>query len=96
MKKINREQKNYAKSVKHGIDNVRKKSWIKKYNNITWTEETWNAVHGCHEVSPGCRNCYARELDQNMYRKFGQDGTPKIWCKEQESQRCAKATPMGA
>lgn len=27
---------------------------------IAWTDETWNPVRGCSEVSPGCKNCYAR------------------------------------
>lgn len=26
--------------------------------NIGWTEATWNPWHGCHKVSPGCKNCY--------------------------------------
>lgn len=26
---------------------------------IEWTDETWNPVVGCSEVSPGCDHCYA-------------------------------------
>ncbi len=26
---------------------------------IEWTEATWNPVHGCTKVSPGCKFCYA-------------------------------------
>jgi protein gp37 len=26
---------------------------------IEWTDETWNPLAGCREVSPGCANCYA-------------------------------------
>lgn len=36
---------------------------------IEWTEATWNPWHGCHKVSPGCKNCY-------MFREkkhYGQD-----------------------
>ncbi len=29
---------------------------------IEWTDESWNPVTGCTEVSAGCDNCYAREL----------------------------------
>ena len=29
-------------------------------SKIEWTEETWNPATGCKEVSPGCKNCYAR------------------------------------
>lgn len=36
---------------------------------IEWTEATWNPWHGCHKVSPGCKNCYMfREK-----RQYGQD-----------------------
>jgi protein gp37 len=31
-------------------------------SNIEWTDETWNPVTGCTEVSPGCDKCYARTL----------------------------------
>lgn len=29
-------------------------------STIEWTDETWNPVTGCREVSPGCDHCYAR------------------------------------
>lgn len=29
---------------------------------ISWTNVTWNPVHGCSKVSEGCRNCYAEAL----------------------------------
>ena len=29
-------------------------------SKIEWTEHTWNPVTGCTNVSPGCKNCYAR------------------------------------
>lgn len=29
---------------------------------IEWTDLTWNPVHGCSKVSPGCAHCYAAEL----------------------------------
>jgi len=25
---------------------------------IEWTDATWNPWHGCHKVSPGCKDCY--------------------------------------
>ena len=25
---------------------------------IQWTNATWNPWHGCHKISPGCKNCY--------------------------------------
>lgn len=30
--------------------------------SISWTQETWNPVHGCSHVSEGCRFCYAEAL----------------------------------
>lgn len=27
---------------------------------IEWCETTWNPIRGCTEVSPGCKNCYAK------------------------------------
>jgi protein gp37 len=27
---------------------------------ISWTDATWNPFQGCIEVSPGCKNCYAK------------------------------------
>lgn len=29
---------------------------------ISWTHHTFNPWHGCQEVSPGCKNCYARDF----------------------------------
>ena len=33
---------------------------------IAWTNITWNPVHGCSKVSPGCDNCYAETLSLRM------------------------------
>ena len=30
--------------------------------NISWASVTWNPVHGCSKVSPGCDRCYAETL----------------------------------
>ena len=38
-------------------------------SKIEWTDATWNPWHGCHKISPGCKNCY-------MFREkkmYGQD-----------------------
>ena len=29
---------------------------------ISWAKTTWNPVHGCSKVSPGCDRCYAENL----------------------------------
>ena len=33
---------------------------------ISWTDETWNPVHGCSRVSAGCDHCYAETLSLRM------------------------------
>ncbi|MCZ7533828.1 MAG: phage Gp37/Gp68 family protein [Acidimicrobiia bacterium] len=35
-------------------------------SSIEWTEETWNPVTGCSQVSPGCDNCYAERLAHRL------------------------------
>jgi len=40
---------------------------------IEWTDVSWNPVHGCSKVSPGCAHCYAETLS----RRYGQ--TTKPW-----------------
>jgi protein gp37 len=44
--------------------------------SIEWTDLSWNPVHGCSKVSPGCAHCYAETLS----RQRGQ--TPKPWTPE--------------
>ena len=31
-------------------------------SGIEWTQSTWNPVTGCSEISPGCKNCYAKRM----------------------------------
>jgi protein gp37 len=33
---------------------------------IAWTDSTFNAWWGCAKISPGCDNCYAKDLDERM------------------------------
>jgi protein gp37 len=35
-------------------------------SKIEWTEQTWNPVTGCTNVSPGCKNCYARTFAKRL------------------------------
>ena len=42
-------------------------------SKISWTTTTWNPVHGCSKVSPGCDRCYAETLSL----RFG--WTKKPW-----------------
>jgi protein gp37 len=33
---------------------------------IEWTDETWNPIAGCSDVSEGCRHCYARGMAKRL------------------------------
>jgi protein gp37 len=44
---------------------------------ISWTTHTFNCVHGCTEVSPGCDNCYARVLDARWGPPHWGKGVPR-------------------
>lgn len=35
-------------------------------SKIQWTGSTWNPVHGCKPVSPGCANCYAEPMTARL------------------------------
>lgn len=35
-------------------------------SKIQWTEETWNPLAGCKEISPGCTNCYAAKMAKRL------------------------------
>jgi protein gp37 len=43
--------------------------------NIAWATSTGNPWIGCTKVSPGCKNCYAAELDANRFSKTMGGGT---------------------
>lgn len=33
---------------------------------IEWTDQTWNPATGCSEISPGCKNCYAKKMSKRL------------------------------
>lgn len=43
--------------------------------SIEWTDVSWNPVHGCSKVSPGCAHCYAETLSLR-YRQTTRPWTP--------------------
>jgi protein gp37 len=54
---------------------------------IEWTDKTWNPVVGCTKVSPGCKNCYAKQLHDQRHKahlagKASPRSTParSRWC----------------
>lgn len=38
----------------------------KRTTKISWTQHSWNPIHGCSKVSEGCRNCYAERISLKM------------------------------
>ena len=38
---------------------------------IGWCDETWNAITGCHKISPACDNCYAEKMAKRLGGRFG-------------------------
>jgi protein gp37 len=38
---------------------------------IEWTEETWNPMTGCTQISPGCKRCYAKRMAQRLRGRSG-------------------------
>jgi protein gp37 len=39
-------------------------------STIGWTDATWNPVIGCTQVSPGCANCYAKQLHDKRHKAY--------------------------
>ena len=39
---------------------------MSKLSSIEWTDSTWNPVHGCSKISPGCKNCYAERFSERF------------------------------
>jgi len=34
--------------------------------SIEWTENTWNPITGCTQISAGCKNCYAKRMAKRL------------------------------
>ena len=50
-----------------------------KMSKIEWTDKTWNVITGCTQVSPACKNCYAKAMTKRLQgmAKKGAKGTEK-------------------
>ena len=40
---------------------------------IEWCDETVNPITGCTQISPGCKNCYAKKIAESFRGKPGYD-----------------------
>jgi protein gp37 len=38
--------------------------------NISWADYTWNPITGCSPCSPGCANCYAKDLHDKRHKAY--------------------------
>lgn len=54
---------------------------VMQTSNITWTDVSWNPVHGCSRVSEGCDNCYAA---YRSYERYGHTDLP--WTPENAAE----------
>jgi len=52
--------------------------------SISWCDMTWNPVHGCSKISPGCKNCYAEEISLES----GHTDNP--WTKKHEAENVSE------
>jgi len=39
---------------------------VSNRSTIEWTDATWNPVHGCTKISPGCKHCYAETFSERF------------------------------
>lgn len=67
---------------------------------IAWCDHTINFWWGCHEVSPACANCYAREMDKmrgplfdHGFTHWGKDG--HRWIREKALSEVCKIAKRG-
>lgn len=40
-------------------------------SKIEWTDEAWNPFTGCTKLSPGCKNCYAKQMANRLKGRYG-------------------------
>lgn len=51
-------------------------------SKIQWTDETWNVITGCTQISPACKNCYAKAMTKRLQGMAKKEIESKIRCKE--------------
>jgi len=56
-------------------------------SSIEWTDETWNPVVGCTEVSPGCKHCYAKVMAARQVLMSAAHGRQSVYLRVVDAQR---------
>ena len=51
-------------------------------SKIEWTDKTWNVITGCNQISPACKNCYAKAMTKRLQGMAKKEIESKIRCKE--------------
>lgn len=55
-------------------------------SSIEWTDETWNPVVGCTEVSPGCKHCYAKTMAARQVLMSAAQGRRSVYLRVVDAQ----------
>ena len=50
-------------------------------SKIEWTDKTWNVITGCTQISPACKNCYAKAMTKRLQGMAIKEVWDKIKCK---------------
>lgn len=53
-------------------------------SKIQWTDETWNVITGCTQISPACQNCYAKAMTKRLQGMAIKEAWAKIKCEKCE------------
>lgn len=51
-------------------------------SKIEWTDKTWNVITGCTQISPACKNCYAKAMTKRLQGMAIKDTWAKIKCEK--------------
>lgn len=51
-------------------------------SKIEWTDKTWNVITGCTQISPACKNCYAKAMTKRLQGMARKEAFTKIKCEK--------------
>ena len=72
-------------------------SWVRWRDGTGWRKGyTWNPADGCTQVSPGCRNCYARAITERFPKNFPDGFSVTLHPERLEQILNKKKLPPGA